>query len=165
VIKGAVAVALAFTAARVSAHPFHESQTEIDYREACSCLEITLRVKPEEIEAALIRGDVPRLPLEHSRMRERLQEYVLQRFVLADSQGRVLSLQWVGVEVDSLGAWIYLQSPALQLPVQLRNDVLLEQEAEQVNRVLFRAAGSKQSLQFSRESPRLQWLDATTAVR
>jgi len=149
---------LLLSAALAGAHPFHESQTEVDYRDACSCLEISVRVKPEEMEAALLQSAAPRLPLEHPQLQQQLKAYVLQRFVLTDAKSQVVELQWVGMEIDSLGAWIYLQSSRLQLPVQLRNDLLLEYEAEQVNRVMVRIEGRQQSLQFSRSSPRVQWL-------
>jgi hypothetical protein len=160
VIRVLLSVAWVLLAAVAGAHPYHESQAEIDYREPCSCLEITLRLKAEELEAALLRASAPHLPLEDPQLRERLQQYVLGHFVLTGPGQQPLALQWVGMEVDALGAWFYLQSPAVRLPVQLRNDLLLEQQDEQVNRVLFRANGYKQSLRFSRDSPRVQWLQA-----
>jgi len=163
-IRITLGMMLVLAAAQVAAHPFHESQAEIDYRDGCSCLEITLQVKPEEMEAALVRSRAPRLPLEDARMQQPLKDYVLQRFVLIDAAQKVIELQWVGLEINSLGAWIYLQSGAAQLPLQLRNDVLLEHEAEQTNRVVFRAKDSQQSLRFSRNSPRLQWLGREAAV-
>jgi len=162
-IRIALCLVLVLATARVIAHPFHESQAEIDYRAQCRCLEITLKVKPEEMEAALVRNRAPRLPLEDARMRQQLESYVRQHFVLIDAAQKVIELQWVGLEIDSLGAWIYLQTQAVQLPLQLRNDVLLEHEAEQVNRVLFRANHRNQSLRFSTDAPQVQWLGETTA--
>lgn len=140
------------------AHPFHESQAEIDYRAECSCLEISLRLKPEELEAALQRARAPRLPLEDARMLPALKGYVLQNFVVNDGAGKSIELQWIGLQVDALGAWVYLQSPAVRLPLQLRNEILLEQEAEQVNRVMFRVGEQRQSLRFARDAARVQWL-------
>ena len=157
-IRIVLGAALVLAAAGVAAHPFHESVVEIDYRNECSCLEIALKVKPEEMEAALVRNRAPRLPLEDARMRQQLEDYVRQHFVLIDKAQKVVDLQWVGLQIDSAGAWVYLQSAAVQLPLQLRNDVLLEHEAEQINRVLFRANGAKQSLRFSRDAPTVQWL-------
>lgn len=142
------------------AHPFHESQAEIDYSTECSCLEITLRVKPEELEAALqrARNGARRLPLEDARLLGPLKGYVLQHFVVSSADGKSIELQWVGLQVDALGAWIYLQSPAVQLPLQLRNELLLGHEAEQVNRVLFRVGERRQNLRFARDAARMQWL-------
>jgi hypothetical protein len=158
VIRIAWGLVLMLVAARLGAHPFHESQTEIDYRGECSCLEITLRVKPEEMEAALARSRAQRLPLEDPRMRPVLEDYVRNHFTLTDAGQRPVQLQWVGLQIDALGAWIYLQSAAVQLPLQLRHDLLFEHEAEQTNRVLFRANGTRQSLLFSRDAPTAQWL-------
>ncbi len=155
---GMVLVVVAFGA---TAHPFHESQAEIDYSGECSCLEITVRVKAEEMEAALIRTQAPRLPLEDARMQEQLKAYMRQHFTVLDAAGKPVELQWIGLEIDSLGAWMYLQSVKVQLPLQLHNDVLLEHEVEQTNRVLFRANGGKQALSFSRDAPRVQWLGKT----
>jgi hypothetical protein len=115
------------------------------------------------MEAALVRQRAPRLPLEDARMRQQLEGYLREHFVLLDADQRVVDLQWVGLQIDSSGAWVYLQTPAVQLPLQLRNDVLLEHEAEQVNRVLFRANGAQQSLRYSRESPPVQWLGEAVA--
>lgn len=159
-VRAWLLLALACVSLRAAAHPYHESQAEIDYRSACQCLEITLRVKPEEMEAALSGPGGPRLPLEDPRMRERLQDYVLRHFALADAGEHPVKLAWVGLEIDTLGAWIYLQSAAVQLPAQLRNDVLLDHEPQQVNRVTFRAAAGRQGLSFSRDSARVQWLRA-----
>jgi hypothetical protein len=163
-MRVAVSTLLLLATAGVAAHPFHESQTEIDYRSACRCLEITLRVKPEEIEAALFGAGAPRLPLEHPRMQQQLEAYVLRHFAVKTARQEAVALSWVGTEVDALGAWIYLQSAPVELPVQLRNDVLLEHEPQQVNRVLFRAAGSRQGLSFSRDQPRVQWIRAAQAA-
>jgi hypothetical protein len=148
------------TATRVVAHPFHESQTEIDYRAACRCLEITLRVRPEEMEAALLERAASKLPLEDPRMQQLLEDYVVRHFMVSDAAQHTVALSWVGSEIDSLGAWIYLQSAVVQLPLQLRNGVLLDYEPQQVNHVLFRADGHKQGLSFSRDTPQIQWLHA-----
>jgi hypothetical protein len=159
-LRSALAAVLVLATAPLAAHPFHESQAEIDYRSACRCLEITLRVKAEEMEAALVGAGAPRLPLEHPRVRQQLKDYVLRHFSVSDAARQPVALTWVGSEVDALGAWIYLQSAAVQLPLQLRNDVLLDHEPQQVNRVLFRAGGSRQGLSFSRDTALVQWLRA-----
>ena len=163
-MRVALGAGLVLATVRVAAHPFHESQAEIDYRSACRCLEITLRVQPEAMEAALLGAGAPRLPLEHPRMQQQLQEYVLRHFAVRTRAQEPVALTWVGTEVDALGAWIYLQSAAVELPVQLRNDVLLEHEPQQVNRVLFRADGSRQGLSFSRDTPRVQWIRPADAA-
>jgi hypothetical protein len=159
-MRTALGLWLMLAATHVAAHPFHESQTEIDYRAACRCLEITLRVKPEEMEAVLVRGGAPRLPLEHPNMQQPLEDYVMRHFVVNDAAQHAVALSWVGSEIDSLGAWIYLQSATVQLPLQLRNAVLLDYEPQQVNQVLFRVDGHKQGLSFSRDTPLVQWLRA-----
>jgi hypothetical protein len=159
-MRAALGAGLVLATAGVAAHPFHESQAEIDYRSTCRCLEITLRVKPEAMEAAVLGAGAPRLPLEHPHMQQQLKEYVLRHFTVRTAAQEAIVLTWVGTQVDALGAWIYLQSAAVELPVQLRNDVLLEHEPQQVNRVLFRAEGSRQGLSFSRDTPRVQWLRA-----
>jgi hypothetical protein len=159
-IRVALGAVLILATAGVAAHPFHESQAEIDYRSTCRCLEITLRVKPEEMEAALLGAGAQRLPLEHPRMQQQLEAYVLRHFALSDGAQERVALTWIGLEIDALGAWIYLQSAAVKLPLQLRNDVLLDYERQQVNRVVFRADGSRQGLSFSRDTPRMQWIGA-----
>jgi hypothetical protein len=148
----------ALAATCVAAHPFHESQAEIDYRSTCQCLEITLRVKPEEMEAALLRRGAPRLPLEHPRMQRQFEDYVRAHFALSDAAQQSVRLTWVGSEIDALGAWIYLQSSAVQLPLQLRNDLLLDEDPQQVNRVLFRTEGYRLGLSYSRDTDTVQWL-------
>lgn len=163
-MRAVLAAGLVLVAAGGAAHPFHESHAEIDYGGACRCLEITLRVKPEAMEAALLGAGAPRLPLEHPHMQQQLKQYVLRHFNVRTGAQEPVALTWVGTQVDALGAWIYLQSAVVELPVQLRNDVLLEHESQQVNRVLFRAGGSRQGLSFSQDTPRVQWLRAADSA-
>jgi hypothetical protein len=145
------------TASVVHAHPYHDSLTEIDYRAECRCLEIALRLEPLDIESMLQQTIGARLPIEHARMQTALKDYIARKFELRVGSEPV-KLDWVGVQSDVRGTWVFLQSPAVQPPLKLRNQLLIDREPTQINRVLIRNGRSRASLRFSQLDPATQTL-------
>jgi hypothetical protein len=158
--QGALLLLAAGAAGFAHAHPYHDSLAEMDYREECACFEIAIRLDPLDIEATLQRQLGEPLPLEAARMQAALQRYIAQKFELL-VDGKPASLAFIGSEADVRGAWVFLKSgslntPSSGAPLQLRNELLMEADSSQINRVLVRNGRGRASLRYSHADPRVQ---------
>jgi hypothetical protein len=125
------AVALAF-------HGVHMSTTTVDYRSDTKRLEILIAMSAQHLEEILSMKAGKRLELDRSPGVEDLaKDYVFRRFSVQYSQARFLTLQWVGMEVKGGNVNVYLEAavPGDQ-DLSLRNELLLDWQRDQVNRVL-----------------------------
>lgn len=104
--------ALLFLAAPASAHRVHAGVTEIAVNPRTGEMEIVHRVFAHDLMAALDRDAVEA----HSFLAtadglERVGGYARERFRMADGDGDLVSLDYVGAEVDGEFAWIYFVAP------------------------------------------------------
>ncbi len=139
--------------ALAAAHPFHASQGEVDYRAECRCLEVALRVTPEDLEAALGRIDGRRIPLEAPESEVQILNYLKSRFRVTPPGGEPLPIEWVGREVSHAGSWLYFKVNGVGEAFDLVNRILFEAEEAQVNHLLLRGTGAPRTLSFRAGDP------------
>ncbi len=154
-MKRAAALALvAFgLAAQAVAHPFHASLAEVDYRAECGCLEVALRVTPEDLEAALGRLDGRRLPLEAPESEARILAYLKSRFLVTPPGEKPLPIEWVGREVSYAQSWLYFKVTGVGEAFDLADRILFDAESAQVNHLLLRGTGAPRTLTFRAGDP------------
>ncbi|WP_046244547.1 DUF6702 family protein [Hymenobacter terrenus] len=133
-------------------HAYHSSITELRYNAAKKQLELSVKVFTDDFEKALSQGqpkavsltDAGPLPLA-------LATAYLQRTLQASTTaGAPLPLQVLGMQAENDGFWFYckVSLPGALPGVQLRQAVLLDVFADQMNIVNIEAGGKKQSALF-----------------
>jgi hypothetical protein len=122
-------------------HPMHTSVAEL--REAAGRVEVTIRVFPDDLEAAVPGAAKPGADA-------LLAEYVLRRFAVAGRDGREVSLRWIGME--RVGDVVRLQlegdAGAGLGGATISHSLLLERFPDQVNVVRATYGGQTTTLIF-----------------
>lgn len=135
------------------AHKFYTSLAQVEYNAETGAVEIALRVFADDLELALTRRAGRQVRLERAKDRDRLViEYLREKFELKNRAGQPKELRLVGVEVEREVAWLYFEA---EMPeglggARLRDQVLFELFAKQVNVVDFKWTGGKSDLVFVR---------------
>lgn len=145
-----LAVALAPGA---SAHRYHTSVTRLEYNAEEHLTEITVQTFADDIEAALSKRSGGRnVRLDGAKETNALVlDYLRTAFELKSGDAAV-ELQWIGMELKGYTVWIYLQAraPAGLSKASLRNKLLFDLFADQVNIVNVLNDGKRTSLVFKR---------------
>lgn len=153
----ALAAGLLLVAA-AGAHPFHESFAEAHFNPAADTIEVALRVDAAELEQRLRAGQAGRFPAEGPARDALRADYVRARFA-ARRGDRPLPLQWVGAEYDGAFLWMYFElsdcapRPGEPAVLHVRNTLLLETSARQVNTVTFVSGRQRATLRFAAGLP------------
>jgi hypothetical protein len=122
-------------AAPASAHRVHAGVTEIAVNPRTGEMEVMHRVFAHDLLEALGRNQLDADAfLATPEGLETVGAYAAARFRLADAEGRLLDLSYVGAEVEGEFAWIYFAAP--EPPVQnafiVDNDLLADMFDDQV---------------------------------
>ena len=148
-----IGVALFGAAPPARAHKFYTSLAQVEYNAETGTVEVALRVFADDLELALTRRAGRQVRLERTKDRDRLVvEYVREKFELKNRAGQTKELRLVGVEVEREVAWLYFEAemPEGLAGARLRDQVLFELFAKQVNVVDFKWTGGKSDLVFVR---------------
>ena len=152
------------------AHPFHVSVAEAQWNEDRSRLQVSLRLSPRDLDAALARTTGRRVVLEKEsdeKTKELLVDYLRDRIYLSasataaaakDSDGieeRRRRFHWVGIEDEVRYVWVYfeLERPAGADAVWLSNRVIFETEPTQINTVQLLRTDPPIAVRTTRDSP------------
>lgn len=141
----------ALSAAPVAiAHNFHTSLTRIDYNEKEKIYEITIQLFTHDLAPLLEKKTGKRVDLDKSDVDRFILDYLNKTFVLIDKKGEKRKLEWVGKEINTDTAWIYLETPAAEglENYKLQNTIFFESFPEQTNLVICRYEGKKADLMF-----------------
>ncbi|WP_300541663.1 DUF6702 family protein [Maricaulis sp.] len=107
-----VLAGLLLTAAPASAHRVHAGVTEIAVNPRTGELEVVHRVFAHDLLDALDRTDVEAADfLASQEGLETVGRYTLARFRMANGEGELIPLDYVGAEVEGEFAWIYFAAP------------------------------------------------------
>lgn len=132
------ALAVLLAAGRGDAHPIHTSLGEAEWNAETGCLEVALRVFPDDLELALTKS--VRRPVNLQRDAARLDQWIvpyLKRHFVLQRQGTALPIRWVGKEVSAKEVWLYFEIPAQDLEhCQCRNTLLCDVLSDQRNTVV-----------------------------
>ena len=103
---------LLIVAAPASAHRVHAGVTEVAVNPRTGEMEIVHRVYAHDLMTALDRTEVEAYSfLETEDGLARVGDYTRERFRMADGEGALFDLDYVGAEVDGEFAWIYFVAP------------------------------------------------------
>ena len=137
-----------------SAHRYHTSVTRLEYNAEDRLAEITVQTFADDIEAAVSKrnGAAGKVRLDASKKTNALVlDYLRTAFELKSGDAE-LELQWIGMELKGYTVWIYLQATAPEglAKTSLRNKLLFDLFADQVNIVNVINNGKRSSLVFKR---------------
>lgn len=136
-----------------AAHKYYTSLARVEYNEADKTVEVSLRVFADDLEAALTRRAGRRVVLDRTKDVERLVlAYLRDTFEIKNRGGETKALSWVGMELRAGVAWLYFEAemPEGLAGARLRDHVLFELFARQVNTVSVRYGAARADLVFVR---------------
>lgn len=124
-------------------HGVHMSTATVDYQFAHKRLEIVIAMSADHTEEILRQKSGRQIEIDRTPDAEALaKEYVLSRFALRTASNKPMTLKWVGMEIKGGNVNCFLETPYEgKEPVQLRNDLLLDWQRDQTNRVLAKRDG------------------------
>lgn len=120
------------------AHPFFISLTEIRYNSNSKKMEIAQKIFWDDLEVALGNHFDEKVdflnPKDKSRLDSQVKEYLLKNNQVTVN-GKVLTLSFLGFEIEEDAAWFYIESTATELPktVEVKNTILFEDFEGQQN--------------------------------
>jgi hypothetical protein len=142
-------------AANAAAHPFHVSIAEGEWNAETKRLEVSLRVSPEDLEAALTKQAKERVRLEEmENVDEQIAAYLQEHFCFRkNADEEPLKLKWTGKEITTKAAWLYfeLEAPDGVDGLELTNNILVDEEETQINTVVLRQGKQKTTLRFDKK--------------
>lgn len=134
------------------AHKFYASFVTMNYNQQEQLVEITMRIFPDDLEAALSRHNNKTVRLDKSKaVSDMILAYLRKTFELKKG-GRLLPLRWVGMDlgVDSAFLYVEVKLPGGLSGVQVRDHFLFEMFDEQTNVVSIKYNGKQLDQVFRR---------------
>lgn len=119
-------------------HPFFISLTEMRYNPESKKMEIAQKIFWDDLEVALgneFKEKVDFLkPKDKAKLESQLKTYLLKHNQVWVN-GKLLTLTYLGYEVEEDAAWFYLESSVVELPksVEVQNTLLLKDFEGQQN--------------------------------
>lgn len=119
-------------------HGVHMSTTTVDYQSSSKSVEILIALSADHLEEILRKNSGREVELDRTADAQKLaQDYVFSRFELKDASGKTLPLKWVGWEIKGGNVNCYVEAQASSdTGLKLRNDLLIDWQRDQINRVL-----------------------------
>ena len=150
-------------AGRPVLHAYHASITELRYNAAKQQLELATKVFTDDFEKGLSEGRPAHVDLQTAGPAGTIiaAEYLRRTLVLKTPAGAPLALQFLGMQPEKDSYWLY-SKVSVAGPVsgvQIRDAVLLDAFADQMNIVNAEAGGKKLSalLRQGHEQETLRW--------
>jgi hypothetical protein len=112
-------------------HPFFISLTEMRYNSQSKKMEIAQKIFWDDLEVGLAKefnGKVDFLnPTDKAKLESQIKTYLLKHNQVWVN-GKLLTLNYLGHEVEEDAAWFYLESSQAETPktVEMKNTILLE---------------------------------------
>lgn len=113
------------------AHPFYISLTEMRYNPSSQKMEVAQKIFWDDLEVALGNEFEEKVdflnPKEKAKLDSQLKTYLLKHNQIWVN-GKLLTLNYLGYEVEEDAAWFYLESSQSETPktVEIKNTILLE---------------------------------------
>ena len=130
------------------AHPLHTTLTQLAYDASARVLNVTVRVFADDFGAAVMGRRVAAefVPPDSAMMR-----YVGGRFALHGPRGESIPLRWCGMRREGEAMFLCLRAGGQPSPAgaRMRNALLTEVFADQVNIVQASYGGAKRTLLFT----------------
>lgn len=135
----------------VRAHKFYASLAEINYNEETRSLEVSLRIFADDLERTLTKRERRAIYLDRTPgVAKLVTAYLQERFEVRGRDGKIKQVKWVGMESKIDSTWLYFEIPITKGldGARLRNRILLEMYAEQVNTTIVKVKGKQQDFIF-----------------
>jgi hypothetical protein len=139
------------------AHKFHASITQMDYDDKSKSVKVVTRFFVDDFETAIsqhakrsVKFNTPQA-LKDKANADAVLAYVRERFELKSRAGAPVRFTWVGMEVQADMIWVYFEGklPGGLAGAQVRNRLLHELFADQVNIVNFKFDGKQTGAMFN----------------
>jgi hypothetical protein len=119
-------------------HGVHMCTATVDYQAKSKTLEIMIAMSADHLEEILRKKSGRDIELDRTPDAQNLaQAYVLGRFDIKDSSDKSLKLKWVGWEIKGGNVNCYVETPVAGPDgLKLRDELLIDWQRDQVNRVL-----------------------------
>jgi hypothetical protein len=131
-------------------HPFFVSLTEVQHNEKAHRLEVSCKVFSNDLEATLEKNYHTQIdilkPGDRARIEPLIRDYLQKHFqVLVD--GKPVSFQFLGYEIEEDAAWCYLEAGKVNQVkrIDVKNDVLFAEHPSQTNLLHVTVKGRRQS--------------------
>jgi len=138
------------------AHGFHASFTVIEHNARAGTLELLHRLFIQDLEVVLTARRGEAMTIDDSPLVQKfIEEYLLDVFSLADSNGKRLRPDWVGMklQIDTLFVYRELKVPAAPAALIVSDQTLTEAHPGQVNSVNVTIGGRTQTAVFTIDDP------------
>ena len=135
-------------------HPFHVSVAEIEFNKESGCLEVALRVWPEDLEKAL--GQISKKPVDLDKtpkIDELIFDYLKKNIRISQDGKKNCKMVWVGKEVEVKQAWLYFEVKTGREPdgFQFSNTIFFELQDDQINIFNLKMKDRRASLSFAKD--------------
>ena len=134
-----------------SAHSVHASLAQIEHNRETGKAEISIRLFVDDFEQALAKRRGAPVRLDKTPGPDRIVlAYLADALVLTGRDGKRAPLAWVGMDVQALTVWIYLEAELKSglAGGRLRDTVLFDLFDDQVNTVNLRQGKARETLVF-----------------
>ena len=144
-------------------HAYHSTITELRYNAAKKQLEISVKVFTDDFEKALSQGQPTHVNLTDAAPRPLVlaTAYMQRTLQVSTPAGAPLPLQVLGMQAENDGYWFYCKValPGPVAGIRLRQAVLIDAFADEMNIVNVEANGKKQSALFraGHEEEMVKW--------
>jgi hypothetical protein len=147
---------LALSTTAAGPHVLHTSLAQLTYDPARRELTVSLRVFTDDFTATVAQLSRTAIKPGTAASDSVMARYAATRFALAEASGRPVRLAWCGVRATADVLLICLRGPTSVAPsgATLRNAILMERFADQVNIVQSTTAGGRHTTLFTRGNER-----------
>ncbi|SRR6056297_1154784 len=139
-------------------HPFHRSLAEVAWNAESERYEVSLRVDPIDLDAALSTQEQRRIVLDKLQPADAngmLKKYIAKHLRPQRSEQQIGEVHWVGYETDDRGkyVWLYFEwsRPAGEGPLRLHNRLFMREEPTHISTVVFTDLAKRPALIFTKQ--------------
>jgi hypothetical protein len=152
VLLAAGAIAMLADVPAADAHPIHTTMSELTLDASRRTVTVQVRMYADDFGATVARRTGARLAADGAPPADAALAYLSHTLVLTDSAGRPLPLAWCGARRigDAIVVCVRGTASAPLRPARLRNALLFDAFADQVNVVRVSSDGRTRTLIFTR---------------
>jgi len=132
-------------------HPLYISVTEMEYNATEKALEISCKVFTEDLEKGLAKANEAKVdmynPKDKSLLEKQIADYI-RKHLLIKCDGKPLTLEFVGYELEEQSTWSYYQVSKLTTApkkVEVHSSIFYELYDKQINIVHMSSGGNRKS--------------------
>ena len=134
-----------------TAHPLYISVTEMEYNATEKTLEISCKTFTEDLEKGLAKANDAKVdmynPKDKALLEKQIADYVRKHFLIK-ADGKPLTLEYVGYELEEQSTWSYFQVSKLTTApkkMEVHSSILYELYDKQINIIHMSESGNRKS--------------------